>query len=237
MRITEARYPCPACLGLPMQKIRFNNPQQGLELILDSCQRCGGIWFDAGEVEMLTQIHPNVAMRQIELKPEAFIMKCHTCQSAMDRNADHCPACNWHNQLDCPICQQAMSIAKVEDLKLDYCKGCKGVWFDNIELSTIWNQRLARLASQQQAGGRGFTAEDGSDLFLNVLVFSPELLYYGAAGVAKAVQHAPEIAAGAVEMIGNAPELAGNLIEGGAKLAGGIFEAIGAIIAAIFEGN
>jgi Zn-finger nucleic acid-binding protein len=174
-------------------------------------------------------------------------MACHQCGEMMDRNADQCPQCRWHNRLECPICQKTMAIAHMEDIKLDYCKGCKGVWFDNIELSNLWNQRLAQLASQQPTVYGDHTP--ASDFFLDVLIFAPDVAFYGAHAVAETVMHAPEIAAGAiegvshlpelagniVEGIGNAPELAGNILEGAAEMAGGIFEAIGAIIAGLFE--
>lgn len=227
----EARYPCPVCLGLPMEKLRFINAAQKLELILDSCKRCGGIWFDAGEVQLLSQIHPQVAMRKIELRPEAQHMKCHQCMQVMGRNDERCGQCGWHNRLDCPVCVQPMQVSHLEELKLDYCKACQGIWFDNIELSAIWNRRLAEL-SQRQPGR--FDAGDAGDLFLDVLTFSPHLTYLGAEALGRAVYHAPELAAGAVEALANLPGTAGNVVEGAGELAGGIFEAIGMIIASIF---
>lgn len=229
----EARYPCPVCLGLPMEKLRFVNPQQGQELVLDACKRCGGIWFDAGEVQLLAQIHPQVAQRQIALNPAAVHMKCHQCMAVMDRDADTCGQCGWKNLLDCPVCQKAMAVSRVDDLKLDYCKSCKGIWFDNLELSNIWNRRLEQLARRQ----RRFDADDAGDLFLDVLIFAPDLAFYGAHALAETVYHAPELAAGAVEALANLPETAGNVVEGVGDLAGGIFEAIGAIISAIFGGD
>ncbi|MGV3524915.1 MAG: zf-TFIIB domain-containing protein [Candidatus Sericytochromatia bacterium] len=225
----EGRYPCPVCLGLPMEKIRFARPV----LELDGCSRCGGIWFDAGEVQKLAQINPQLALKQINLAPKSYVMQCHQCSQPMDRNAAHCPHCRWHNQLDCPICQQPMSVKTVDGLKLDYCKPCKGVWFDNIELSTIWNRRLMNLSQDYRSGRRG--RDDAADLFLDVLIFAPDVAYYGGYAVADTLIHAPELAAGAVEAVAHAPELAGNLIEGMAGLAGGIFEAIGEIIGGIFD--
>jgi Zn-finger nucleic acid-binding protein len=239
----EARYPCPVCLGLPMEKLHF--PESNLTL--DTCRRCGGIWFDAGEVAELARIAPHTAYQRVVLKPQSFLMACHQCTHPMDRNADRCLQCGWKNHLECPICERTMAIANIEDIKLDYCKNCKGVWFDNIELSNLWNQRLARLASQQPTVyGDHYPA---SDFFLDVLIFAPDVAFYGAHAVAETVMHAPDIAAGAIEGIGNlpelagnivegigsAPELAGNILEGAGNLAGGIFEAIGAIIAGIFD--
>jgi Zn-finger nucleic acid-binding protein len=46
----QLKWSCPVCLGATLQKstIRDNAP-----LTLDYCKRCGGIWFDHGEVQRL----------------------------------------------------------------------------------------------------------------------------------------------------------------------------------------
>lgn len=254
----DARLPCPACLGLPMHKARFE--QHHLEL--DVCRRCGGIWFDAGEVESLSRVHPNLAETEIKLKPEAHLMACHRCSSSMDRNADRCPACNWENRLDCPVCQRKMSIARVGDLKLDYCKHDKGVWFDNVELASIWNRHLTGMLGQRDKVW--LDGEDAADFFVGMLYYSPDLVWYGgeavvetivhapdiaagaldlvthtpdlAAGAVEAVSHLPDLAGSAVEMVAHAPDVAGVVVEGVGAAAGGVFEAIGEIIGGIFGG-
>ena len=47
MRELEARYPCPVCLGVAMTKTPIGRDGA---LVLDHCARCGGVWFDAGEL-------------------------------------------------------------------------------------------------------------------------------------------------------------------------------------------
>ena len=46
----QARYGCPVCEGVEMSKVR---PSGSRKLLLDYCGRCGGMWFDQGEVELL----------------------------------------------------------------------------------------------------------------------------------------------------------------------------------------
>jgi Zn-finger nucleic acid-binding protein len=37
----------------------------------------------------------------------------------------------------CPTCQHAMVIVEHENIELDYCTNCKGVWFDSGELELL----------------------------------------------------------------------------------------------------
>ena len=43
---------CPRC-GIKMKKLKKK------DVIIDVCNRCGGMWLDAGEVEKLSQIRRN----------------------------------------------------------------------------------------------------------------------------------------------------------------------------------
>lgn len=243
----EPRYPCPVCLGLPMQKVRFENPP----LTLDACNRCGGMWFDHGEVNQLKQLQPQLVETHVQVRNQEFMMQCHRCETPMPRNADDCPKCHWKNRLECPICQKTMEIVKIGDIKLDVCKTCKGAWFDNIELAALWNGRLDRIGSdlRKQPAGAGFTGEDAAYLFLDVLTYSPDLVYYTGEAVGELIAHTPDIAAGAIDLISSAPDiaggaidllasapdLAGGLLDGLGEIAGGIFGLIGEILGGIFD--
>lgn len=254
----ETRYPCPVCLGLPMNKIKFDSS----DLVLDACSRCGGMWFDAGEVDQLKQIHTHLANKHIELKDTAFKMQCHQCSTRMDRNADHCPQCNWKNVLDCPLCDKPMSTSTVKGIKLDCCKSCKGVWFDNIELAAIWNGELDRMTHEHQYSENytaGDFAADAAFTFLDILTYSPHRGYYrgdlydnsynGVDLVVDTVVYAPDIAAGAVDLVASAPgavvegiaavpEVAGAAVEmlaSAPEVAGAVVEGIASIAGGIFE--
>ena len=52
----EPRYDCPVCTGLPMKKLKITRQHEEVFLTLDCCQRCGGVWFDEGEVQLSQRI-------------------------------------------------------------------------------------------------------------------------------------------------------------------------------------
>lgn len=231
MTSLEERYPCPVCVGVRMSKLELS---EEADLLLDSCGRCGGFWFDYGEVQQLRRCKPQVLWRKIVLQERARRMKCHSCHASMDRNASQCPVCGWKNVIDCPTCSRPLQPIEYEKLKLDICKQCKGVWFDEIELSEIWNLQIDSLAKKrQQASGESTPAYgDAASLFHEVLVWNPDLALYGAYAIAEAGQASVEVSAHALS---HAPEVAGAAVEGTGELAAGVFEVIGEIICGIFE--
>ena len=106
----ESSRHCPVCLGIPLDKLNFPSHWFNSELstkedlILDYCQRCGGMWFDYGEVEALRQLHVNTLTTKIQLQETAFHMNCHKCHVLMSRNQPYCTSCRWENRLECPVC-------------------------------------------------------------------------------------------------------------------------------------
>ena len=58
----------------------------------------------------------------------------------------------------CPVCDQAMVIVEYQEIELDYCTNCKGVWFDSGELELL-------LAS---------AGHDDSQEYLNRVTGKPE---------------------------------------------------------------
>ncbi len=223
----EPHYECPVCLGIKLKKLQLKS-----DLLLDYCGQCGGMWFDYEEVHALRDCRPKMLWQRVTALDQPHLMKCHSCQASMDANATHCPVCRWKNEIDCPVCDKKLT--HYEDLKLDVCKSCKGVWFDNADLTRIWNGQLDRHAKRELARHQrsSSAASDGVPLFLDVLCTDP----YGAYVVADlAVEAGGAAVHVAAEAASNAPELAGAVIEGGADLAGSTFEAIAEIVGGIFS--
>jgi Zn-finger nucleic acid-binding protein len=143
----EIRLHCPVCLGSPMGKLQLSNlpgsPSKSRNvLVLDYCTRCQGIWFDVGEV-ISTQKHihaTDVLSQRGLLQSTSSQMHCHACHGLMDRNDSHCPTCDWQNQINCPICQQSMQLIQKDNLKLDQCSACQGIWLDAFEIRTLLQQ-------------------------------------------------------------------------------------------------
>lgn len=218
----EPRYPCPVCLGARMEKLK---PSADVDLLLDSCKRCGGIWFDAGEVDRLRQCHPQALAAHVVLGQDAHRMKCHACHAGMPRNADRCPACKWENVVLCPTCGRALRRVEREGVKLDVCRHCRGAWFDNVELAAIWNRKVDVLARRE---GRDLTAAGvaGDYFLLDALLWAPHLGFHAMEGGASVVD--------AAASAGGIAEVAGNVVEGAGDLAGSVFESIAGILADLF---
>jgi Zn-finger nucleic acid-binding protein len=207
----ETKLPCPVCL-IMMDKAQVKG-RAGV-LTLDHCSRCGGVWFERGEVQALAMSQP--AALWTEVAPRADLPKplCHHCQSPIDRDAPKCGACGKPNVLNCPSCDQTMRRHEVNGLVLDVCERCHGVWFDNRELSAVW--RLSVEAMQRRrSSGLGEAAAIGGDVLLNTMFWAPGLVVEGAIGAAHLGGAAIEVAGGAAE---------------------GVFEAILGFISSLFDG-
>ena len=224
MRELEARFPCPVCLGVTMEKARVGTDRG---LLLDHCGRCGGVWFEAGELLQLRQRGASSFWKAITPRSDAFRMQCHSCHSFIGRNDPTCGACGWTNRLDCPLCQQRMERGTHQGITLDSCRSCKGVWFDHHELASIWSLELD--TSLRRRGQRfGGTAAEGSGALLEVLAFNPWLAY----GAADAAGH---LLAGSASMLSHAPEGAAVMVEAAGEAASGVFETIVEIINGLFS--
>jgi Zn-finger nucleic acid-binding protein len=213
----SARYPCPVCLGVQMTKLR---PDPTLDLELDHCERCGGIWFDQGEADLLRRSSPQALATTVKMSDKAWAMQCHSCHAAMSRNVGKCPVCGWKNVLLCPLCQKPLAPVLHDGLKLDVCRGCRGAWFDNVELAEIWNRSVTAVARRR---GRGTPPERFVDdyFFLNAFFWLPP--FPVPVGSPSAV---PDVAGGVIDA-GSGPagigDVAGGLVDGTGEVAGGVF--------------
>jgi Zn-finger nucleic acid-binding protein len=234
----ETRYPCPVCLGVKMEKVRMVVPVRAVgasrtvppypdgDLVLDHCPRCGGVWFDAGEVQLLRGIDAAALWKKIVKRDGVHAMACHSCRTLLQRSESSCAACGWKVELDCPICGDPMRASEQDGMRLDYCPRDKGVWFDHDELTGIWKLEVGALVRRR--GSREL--EVGDDIvLLDALLLDPFVMYYGisaAAHVGGAAVHAVA-SSGAAEVAGEAAGAVG-------EVASSIFEAIAEIIGGIF---
>jgi Zn-finger nucleic acid-binding protein len=225
MRDASPRVPCPVCVGLLLEKTRVGTDG---ELVLDHCRRCGGIWFELGEVQRLRHQRPQALWKRVPASTAIPRTQCHSCHAPMDRNAPACDACNWRNTVDCPGCQTAMEVEAYEGLRLDACRSCKGVWFDHVELEAIWKLNLdaARATGSRTHRGPGGT-DLGGLIVLDALIYSPEIMFYGA----RAAGYAVSSAADAVALGPSAAEL----VDGAGEAAAGAFEAVLEILGGLFS--
>jgi Zn-finger nucleic acid-binding protein len=226
MTVLETRYPCPVCLGVKMEKVTVAQTDGRAALTLDHCPRCGGVWFEKGEVQQLRRIDATALWREIVQREGVHTMQCHGCRTHMSRTDARCGACGWDATLHCPDCDQPMCVAEQNGMRLDYCTRCKGVWFDHDELTGIWKMEVNAL--MRRRGSRTLDAA-GDVILLDVLLYDPFVMYYGihAAGYAAGAAADAVAGSGGVEVVGEVAGAAG-------EVASGLFETIVEIIGGIF---
>ena len=217
--VTETRWPCPVCLGVKMEKTTIGKSGGGSgPLTLDYCTRCGGMWFELGEVQRLSFEPPESLWSRIPARDEPHRAQCHSCRAFLDGDAPKCGACGAKTRLNCPTCDKRMLQVRQDSLTLDVCKRCKGVWFDHHELEEIWKLERDRIVAQRAKDGK--LARTGEDVLFETLFWTPDLVFLGAHATGRAVVAAVEAAPVAAEAVGTAAEK--------------VFEAIVEIVASVF---
>jgi len=113
----SAKLKCPVDGG-ELERIAF----QGIEV--DVCKKCGGIWFDRGELDDV--------MREAAAQPQSV--------ARLDPKAGAAARPTPHRELVCPRCQKPMIpevFGKVSSIELDRCPQCSGQWADGGELFAL----------------------------------------------------------------------------------------------------
>lgn len=241
----EPRYNCPVCLGLPMQKLQITQQERRVFLTLDYCKRCGGVWFDKDEVKLSQQIRSSKVRQYIIQKPRQWMIHCHECNTPMDRNLETCGSCGWRNQINCPVCDKKLQRKQREHLILDVCHSCQGVWFDQTELTALWNQALpakssatAEAASIQQPHNNKDSNDDSGtysganvigETTVQVLVEGGlDVVTNGGADLAQYMVHITgKTVQGGTQALSNRPEVAGGVAESLAEVASSALESVG----------
>ncbi len=101
---------CPRC-WVEMDKEEV--PTLGMRLITDSCPRCEGLWLDEGE------LHKVLKDRHLS----DYLTK------DIGTSSD--------SPLVCPRCKGLMTVERAEEVEVDVCLSCNGVWLDGGELEAL----------------------------------------------------------------------------------------------------
>ena len=108
------------------------NPMVVLELDqieIDHCLHCGGIWLDAGELEILLDTDEDRArLREILIEEDSVKEK----------------------KYPCPICNKKMQkvyVGEERKILIDKCKRDHGLWLDKGEL-----EEVIKLSSENKEG-------------------------------------------------------------------------------------
>ncbi|NEQ52967.1 MAG: hypothetical protein F6K11_22975 [Leptolyngbya sp. SIO3F4] len=247
--VTEPRYKCPVCLGLPMQKLKITQKGKEAVLTLDCCKRCGGVWFDQDEVRLSQQIKSSKVRQHITQKPRKWMIHCHSCNTLMDRNLEQCEVCGWHNQIHCPVCEQPLQRKHHKHLILDICHSCQGVWFDQTELTSLWDQSLPENKPENKKSPDTQPCQASSNIN-NYSITPNESTHHGMSiigdtigqvivegGIDPVLQGGESLAQYMVTTVGNVtqssaqtlatPEISGSVVDSLAEVTGAALESVG----------
>lgn len=106
----QKKIDCPHCFVTMKQKeVEIFGPN----VIIDFCPRCEGTWLDGGELKRL------VGNKRLS----DYLTKEIGTKSS--------------SKLVCPRCSGLMDIEKADDVEVDVCLDCRGVWLDSGELKDL----------------------------------------------------------------------------------------------------
>lgn len=101
--------------------------EQKLENVtVDSCSKCGGIFFDAYELGRVTG----------DKELAKYLAQVHGAASS---------------PMVCPGCGGLMDLDKIEGMEIDHCTKCLGVWLDAGEMDRLAARSESALAEGTQA--------------------------------------------------------------------------------------
>lgn len=138
---------CPDCRQ-PLRSTGF------LNVSLDTCPLCGGIWFDEGELVKLHSAGKTVSLRSLEDRVEPKIA------AVTDRGQDRlCPGCNLR--------LTPYRYLYDSDVYLDECDECLGIWMEDGELdkiAAVLDARAIDIDDDQVAKIEALSTEFGNAL-------------------------------------------------------------------------
>jgi Zn-finger nucleic acid-binding protein len=115
------RVKCPVC-SIPLIVVE----RHGIEL--DYCMTCKGIWFDAGELNLLSHA--------LEIETDLpDIMSLEAVQTQ-------------EKERPCPRCDKKMDKVRLQEVTIDRCRQSHGLWFDWGELGQV----LERSSAAESGG-------------------------------------------------------------------------------------
>jgi uncharacterized protein len=109
---------CPACKR-DMIVVEYHRVE------LDYCLNCQGVWFDAGELELLLE---SAGVSQAASFVADFLKSSGAHTSEIKRK---CPICNRK--------MQKVKIGSVKSVLIDACTHGDGIWFDGGEVDQLFN--------------------------------------------------------------------------------------------------
>jgi membrane associated rhomboid family serine protease len=133
----KRRVYCPHCRHHLLSPLREGSVE------LDACMRCGGLWFDRGE---LTQVIDASVGKAVQLR-EALA----GLDSRGEVTTMACPSCYRHED---PAVRQgsnylvAYRFEELGNVEIDVCETCQGLWLEKGELAQVQTARAHEIIGQ-----------------------------------------------------------------------------------------
>ena len=109
---------CPACAN-------YLTPYYANPITLDVCAKgCGGIWFDAFELQKMDEVHEPVREELINLRPKKELPEAQLTAKRV------CPKCEG-------IVMMRHFYSPLKKVMVDECPNCGGFWLDAGELAGL----------------------------------------------------------------------------------------------------
>ena len=125
---------CPACRSA-MVIVEYD------DIELDYCTACKGVWFDAGELDLLLEA------ADID-NYDSFI------DSFLDSFLEKAEAETPEKKRKCPICNSKMRKVFIDDANqvlVDFCRHEHGIWFDNQEVHRLMELLTEKIPDKKDS--------------------------------------------------------------------------------------
>jgi Zn-finger nucleic acid-binding protein len=122
---------CPACFN-ELTELQVGN------LVLDACQGgCGGIWFDAFELQKVDEALETAGEPLLNIQRDEHLI----VEKSRKRECPRCAGVKLHRHF----------FSAKRRVEVDECPGCAGYWLDAGELDLIRAEK-SQAASVERAG-------------------------------------------------------------------------------------
>ena len=124
---------CPACKSLTIVV-------EHEHIELDYCVECSGVWFDAGELELLLET----------MQLEGSVLSIDSILTSPEAQSSE-------KKRKCPICGKKMKKATVghdPEVLIDACDRGDGLWFDSGEVGQLITQLTNKTSGESDSQGR-----------------------------------------------------------------------------------
>ena len=121
--------------------------RRGIEV--DICPKCGGIWLDTRELKKLISnpsLHTHLT-RYVGLESKSKLL--------------------------CPRCGGLMNLEHAEEVEVDVCLTCKGIWLDRGELEAIERSQQARGFARSRVASKEALEKAKKSGKLSAWIFGP----------------------------------------------------------------